>query len=319
LNLESETGHKVRRYIEDYIGSPLPNWNTPGDWCSPGSLKILKGTGRFIMRHLLPSGEQDEKIRFRIVSDTSLRDVDTALAISLGLTEAAEKKGSVQADGLSEIGLDAPLFHPFGKDDDGTARPTCEIKYTKDRMIEDKKARMVAVPAPHLDLHTMLERIQTLGGAGSAGTLTSLDFASEPLTLNSEGTFQGPVGNLLKKLAETMFYSRAMGDIEDVFLPDATLDDVYSAVQWTNYIRSVDAMDNPKSVSRGAVLADAILEALDSRDEGDDYDSLVTIFAGHDSDIHAIAAALGLRWNLGPPYNRFGDCAECVVTVSDSE
>ena len=70
----------------------------------------------------------------------------------------------------------------------------------------------------------------------SAGPPTSLDFVLEPLRLNSEGTFQGPVGNLLKKLAQTMFYSCAMENIEDVFLPNATLGDVYSALQWDNYI-----------------------------------------------------------------------------------
>jgi len=312
LNLESETGgHKVKRKLKHYIDSPLPNWNTRYMWCAPGSRKILKGTGKFMMRHLLRSGEQDQKIRFRIVSDKRQRDVDTAVSIASGLTKAAKKKGSVHVDGLSDIELDKELFRVF-------KTGTCEREYTEDRMIEDKKARMAKVPAPNIDLHTMLERIQTLGGIGSAGPLTSLDFASGPPTLNSEGVIKGPGGSLMKVLADTMFFSRATGGIEDVFLPDATLDDVYSTVEWANYIHRTQWIDNPQSVSVGVVMAETILKALESRDEAGDYDTLVTIFSGHDSNIFAIGTALGLQWNLGPPYNRFGDCAECEAAPPGS-
>uniref|UniRef100_A0A7S1B5N5 Acid phosphatase n=1 Tax=Corethron hystrix TaxID=216773 RepID=A0A7S1B5N5_9STRA len=330
FNLESELGHHKTRFVKDYIASPLPQWGVPNDWCSPGSLKFLRGTGEYLMKHVFLSDSEPKdkdgkrKIQFQIISDTAHRDVDTSLAISQGMSKiAAETPSSrLETDGLSRINLDFKLFNPYkeGKND---PPPMCKKTFSKGRKHKDIFDRFKKVSSPRDGLYSTLKRVQKLGGTKKKGPLTLMDYVSN-VTLSSHAIPQGPI-HILKVIGEMMLYSRAMGDIDPVYLPDATLDDTYRILQWVFYLRSALGVDNVESASRGIVFADAVLKALQSRhlessNDKQDFDTLVTIFVGHDSDMLALSTIFGLRWNLKAPYHRgkTGDDNEYMMTPPGS-
>mmetsp|Transcript_37328 Transcript_37328/g.44543 ORF Transcript_37328/g.44543 Transcript_37328/m.44543 type:complete len:292 (+) Transcript_37328:469-1344(+) len=112
-----------------------------------------------------------------------------------------------------------------------------------------------------------------------------------------------------------MFYSRASG-VDPPFLPNATSGELYQFVEWIHWVSSVLRVDNVESATKGVVMTNAILESLENghynvKDSAtrylNDYDSSVSFFVGHDSDLDNVATALGIRWKLEPPYRSGAD------------
>jgi hypothetical protein len=220
----------------------------------------------------------------RLVSDTSQRDIDTALAMSLGMAEAASRL-SLPVQGLSDIRYDEMLFHPVSDEQYGGI-PGCrdaiwqsQVKQVRDRF------RSVSPPSP--DLAEPLRMLQELGGLAAAEMDPSI-------SLNSNGVFDGAI-NFVKDAADVAFFTRA-GGIDPPYLPGATVSQVYALQEWSNYQQSVLHVGNAHAARKGAVLMEKVIEALASKND------TVTIIVGHDLDMDDVATALGVRWKLPPPY-----------------
>jgi len=316
----------TRFHIKDFTASPMPNWNVPDDWCTQEGIKIIKKSGADLMRSILFSDEIKEgmdgkkwKVKFEVISDTAYRDVDTALALSMGISEAVtELKEFVEPTGLLNLRYDPLLFKPFEavkhkfdpEKSEKIDQPKCLPQFSSKKKAEDVKQRLERVPKPEPQLDQMLALIEKLGGPGPAGKLDSYtnfpDESINNLHLYHSETFQGAL-NILVLMGQMMFYSRA-GGIKPPFLPDATVEEVYQVLSWVHYARSVKNVDNAKAALKGAILADSVVRGLENssakceNDNCDTYDAKVTILVGHDTDLNSVATAFGLRWKLPPPF-----------------
>ena len=295
---------KASTHIADYIAKPLPKWNTPDEWCTETAIEIMKNTGGFLVDTIFVGDDRaNKRIKLRFISDTSQRDVDTSLALSLGMTAASLKYKNFLIDGLSNLRLDHALFHPFdNRDYSRTTR--CDKYYKQNQIATDIEHRLKIVPPPDSDLFAALTLLQHLGGKGDS-SLFSIEPPSEIYLNRTEMKLAGAI-NVIKLLAQMLFYSRA-GGIDPPFLHKATLETVYEILEWVHWSRSVLSVDNVEIATQGAVISEAILQSLEDGHLGEDtcasdYDICATVFVGHDSTIDAVATALALRWKLKPPY-----------------
>jgi hypothetical protein len=346
----------------DFTASPLPLWNTPDMWCTQEGMAIMKETGKSLWNdkiHRIPNdlntknndnnennGSEKERvmrIKFQFITDTSQRDVDTSFALAEGLSEAAtesvEELSSfsmpIVIDGLDGLVYDPVLFSPLENNThwqsssrtsstskSGSA-PLCETLFTQEQLNRDIDIRMQKFPPPEPGLVATLKILRDLGGVDPKGPTAKLEEEAE------DGYEKGYV-SLVKMFAQMMFYSRVSG-IVPPFLPNATSNEVYRLLDWVHWSRSVLNIDNVESVTEGAALAHAVLEALetgqynnnggkgstprsDHLDGGaspkDDYDIRITIIVGHDGNLNTLASALGVRWQLPAPYqSRLQDAA----------
>jgi hypothetical protein len=309
--------------VSDLTASPLPDWNTPEAWCTEEGMKRMKRTGQFVLEKILLTGSSSgtspatatttttKRLKVRFISDTSMRDVDTAFALSMGM---ANSTADVAIDGLYDQVYDPDLFNPLrgkNKKKDIVTRdggPLCETLFDEDRHRSDIEHRLKTLAQPtKLSLHDALVKLQTLGGMGAAGPLA--DLLPEDITLNADMKLVGPV-NAVKLLSQMMFYSRASG-IDPPYLPKATQGDVYDTVAWLYWLRSVAGVGNVKSANKGAVLARVLLATLETghyaRDGGqepstDYYDTTATFIVGHDGNIDSLSTVLGIQFDLDFPY-----------------
>ena len=295
---------KASTHIADYIAKPLPNWNTPDKWCTETAMEIMQNTGGFLVDNIFVGDDRTNKrIKIRFVSDTSQRDVDTSLALSLGMNAASLKHQNFHIDGLSNLRLDHALFQPF--DDGDYSRTTrCAEFYAPNQIATDIEHRLNTVPPPDSDLLAVLTLLHHLGGKGDS-SLFSIEPPSDMYLNRTEMKLAGAI-NVIKLIGQMLFYSRA-GGIDPPFLHKATLDSVYEILEWVHWSRSVLSVDNVEVATQGAVIAEAILQSLNGGHFGEDtcgsdYDICATVFVGHDSTIDAVATALALRWKLKPPY-----------------
>jgi len=283
--------------------------------CTVDAKQIIRNTGSFIMKNMfLPEDKGEEtdaktnlskskRIRFQFVSDTADRDVNTTEALLQGFKDVAETLPSVKIE--SEIQYSRALFKKIKGNGNGRL---CQTTYSKEHLSSDVLHRLENMPIPFPGLNDTLSLLQTLGGVGENGPLTY----EEPLEINLGKKMTSLIGpiNLVKRFAQFMYHTRA-GGIDPPFLPKATVEDVYRLFAWINYYKSVISVDNVGGAAQGAVMTQAVLEALRDGQYGADkkalrrthkYDASVTVIVGHDNDFNAIATSLGLRWKLSPPY-----------------
>lgn len=326
------------RPISEFTKSPLPNWNVPSDWCTEDAVKTIKNSGSYLMREVLHKKDElytrKKKIKFNVIADTAYRDVDTALSLTLGIAEGAkELTDYVETIGLNNLRYDHYLFKPFdfvkrkskSKYPNSLEKPICDPNFSVKDKAKEVVHRFHTIPRPKSDLNETLTLLENLAGVGSAGPLASLtnnpELSVNDIQLYRDEDFEGPI-NVLKLMAQMMFYSRA-GGIKPSFLPKATVEDVYNMLAWAHYSRSVISVDNRKIALKGAILADTVIRELQRRnqsnnkDSDDAYDVKVTILVGHDTDIDSLATALGLRWRLSPPFYQ-DDFGEFVATPPGS-
>jgi len=293
------------KHAADYTTKKIPKWNTPEEWCTETGIEIMRNTGAFVLENiLLRDGEAAKNIKVQFLADTSQRDVDTALAMSLGMQDAARKFQGLQVDGLADLRLDHALFEPLEPDELSTTT-RCATYFSTNQTADDIEQRIKDVLPPEPGLIEMLKLIEALGGVGKAGKLGSIEPRSDYSLNRTELKLAGAV-NVVKLFGEMMFYSRASG-IYHPFLQKATLEDVYQILEWVSWSRSVLSIDNVEVTTQGAVIAEFILKSMEGGQFGelscpDDYDLCATVLVGHDSTIDAVASALGLRWKLRPPY-----------------
>ena len=133
--------------------------------------------------------------------------------------------------------------------------------------------------------------------------------------------------NLVKYIAQSITYSRASGNVNDINT-NITIAEYYNLMAWEHWSRHILDVGNNLSAARGGIMMVRILQKLrmmdartnddaddyidgndddmfEEEEDGEDADEEVeaTFIIGHDGDIDALATALGISWNLPPPYH----------------
>ena len=267
----------------------LHAWSVPIDWCTERGLQLIEKTGTWLRNRFWNDLEKQVK-EFYIFADDSHRDIDTAYALSRGLQQEQEQQQQTNADGRPKIvvnGIDwirhgAQLFN-FSQ--------WCQVSFTPQQLFETAAVRLETLDRPNYTLDQVLTLLQPY----AQENLTAYSTANINVTLSQDESkivLTGPV-DLIKALAELVFYSRAGGE-PFTFLPNLSVAEVYALVQYVHWSRSIRKVNNDEAASRGAIHAQSMLQAL--QEEG-----RVTIVTGHDTDLDAFATALGVHWNF-PEY-----------------
>lgn len=305
--------------ISDFFGAstPMPEWNTPTEWCTETGAEIMKGTGGFLLKDVIlgetNTDKTPRKISIQIVTDTVERDIKTSFELYEGLRNTANDLNmhlnddeKIYIKGLSELEYDPVLFKPENE-------AFCEVpKENPQRMFRAISDR-ISMLAPPQDADVALTRMAFLAGIGTRSLDNEPNGGYYSLSESSGyKKFEGPL-NALKLMSQMIFYSRASG-LD--FVPAASLEDVMTFAQWVSWMRSILSVDNSQKALRASTMGPAIIHALQTgkhhilgrhsekspSQDGDEVDASVVIFVGHDGDLDTIASAFGLGWTLGPPY-----------------
>lgn len=318
--------------LSDYIDAPMPRWNVPPMWCTEAGLEMIEQLGSYLLETIVGSDHDSRgddtgnrnnilgtkfprrNLRVQIVSDTSHRDADTALALAQGMRDALASTldGTIlQTSSLDTIEFHHDLFKP---EDDRDQGPLCPIEYTDQELrhqIAEQTSKIDPMTKMGSNTSDLLLFLRKLGGFNSSTAsllLSMLSLSHDCSCLDYFG--MGLPMELVKEMAEMAFYSRASG-MDLPFLPSATDPEIYQLLEWADFIRSSERLNNIRYAKKGVVLVKSILEAISNRIENSPWTSsrldeliTLTVFAGHDSDIDAVATALGLTWTLPTPYRK---------------
>eukprot|EP00934_Nitzschia_sp_Nitz4_P000901 Nitzschia sp. Nitz4//scaffold35_size145790//89712//91430//NITZ4_003036-RA/size145790-processed-gene-0.94-mRNA-1//-1//CDS//3329549142//901//frame0 len=276
--------------VSDFVGEPMPYWNTPEYWCTKKGMDIMEGTGKFLYKRLVASVDQQssgsgkKKIKFQVLADLSQRDVDTAYSLFRGLKEQAMNEtinpdGRIELDGVHDLTYYRQLFEPWDIDE-----PVCEMPMTasgvfQTQMRQEIQKRVASLRAPEPGLNETLMRVFELGGSGDLGSILDVEkwihgtgedfFGAPPINTTAEfpvlstddwGYVAGP-SNILAWFGQIAFYSRA-GGVKEPFLPNATIPDVYKLIEWNYWFMSVFFADTTLAAALGSIMARGILDVL---------------------------------------------------------
>ncbi len=253
-----------------YTNASLPAWGVPDNWCTPGGLAILEGTGSYLAR----SGAVPSDASISVVADTVQRDVDSAVALLRGMG---------RGEGVS---TDATLFDTLDPD---VGAPLCDSTDTDEQREHAARQRMHDVPYP-ADFDESTALLERLVGVGTAGPLAPMG----PPALTSDGKLTGAIGPL-KLFSQNLFYSFASA------IPyawqRASAAELYQLLGWQHYLRSVTDMHEDKATENAALLHRLLAALEDGAPDAPD----ATLLFGHDGNLDGLALLLGLRWMI-PPY-----------------
>ena len=304
----SEGGTAASKYSTDPLDylPKWPDWNTPVEWCTDAGVHIVKGTGAFLLnRYLIDKKDGGRAWNVAFVSDTVPRDVQTALAMMTGMAEEIVKQTEEETkpqhhhvQGLENIEIDPPLFNPY-ESNGFRSESTRQERVCAKPPIQDTKQsieqRLRTVPPPS-SLLEIMEWMKTKTGINLFHEFETKDPNYTKITMAPDGTnLQGAV-NLVKYVAQSVFYSRASGIVGE-YWANITVDEIYELVSWVHWERNVKDVGNNQAAASGAVLLARILQALRT-----DHAHDATFIIGHDSDLDAVATALGISWDLPLPY-----------------
>lgn len=296
-----EDGSTYSSRLRDYMDVDLPNWQVGEFDCVAGGQEMVENTGHW----LIESGVIDPhaKVKWEIISDASFRDVTTAYYLTEGIQDALDSKNRQRDDPIVSIGrgdirVDERFF------DDICDQSTSSHIYTK-----EAKERFETLPRPSMSFKDALNLMEELVGVGKVGRLVD-NVQVEPTFDGDDWNLEG-AATLVDSFAATLFYARA-GNIEPVFIPRATKQQIYQLLEFHYWYRSVLEVGNSWSAKRGAMQVQAMLHTLrygyyqqdkvDTSNTAEPYDTSVTIILGHDEDLNTMATALGARWTLQEPY-----------------
>ena len=178
-----------------YTSHPLPAWGVPPKWCTPIGMDILKGTGADLQRL---AGDVSA---LRVISDTSMRDADSALALLQGLEGAAAVTDS--GEGFQASVAYDPIAFDTLEPDKGLA--LCEAQFTDDDLAATVRARLASIPPPQ-PISEAEQELEALIGVGRAGPLAALGAP----TVHDDGSLHGSVA-VLKHFGQMLLYTFASG------------------------------------------------------------------------------------------------------------
>jgi hypothetical protein len=319
----------------------LPNWNVPKNWCTEAGMKQMQQTGSYLYNELLSTtntGSSDggggRKLKFRFISDTSQRDIDTTFSLQEGISSAIlsdtvnldlyqdrrhdDTIGSSSSSSSSSISLASTnvhtaeyipnLFQPFVST---TMSPTpmCTLSVTKEQRREEVQARLESiVPKPPYDIYRTLQLLQIDGlNMMNVDSINNVTITSDSY---DRPQLRGMI-NFLKLVAQMIFYSRASGIVPRQFLYRITTSQLYTILlPYIYYTRSILNVGTTEAASRGALLTRTMMDALqldpptnNEKNSDDENFDTVTILVGHDTDLDAVATAMNMAWEFDVPYN----------------
>lgn len=298
----------------------VPQWNVPKNWCTENGMKQMQQTGSYIYNTLLARPKEEgggRKLKFRFISDTSQRDIDTTFALQEGIASAmlsdtalmdiyAGQDGSPSTISLASTNVHSAeyipnLFQPFVST---TMSPTpmCTLQATPQQLLDEVKLRLsTIVPKPPRDIYSTL-KLLLVDGINN-GMMAADDMNNVTVTYDSRDRPQlrGMI-NLLKLVAQMMLYSRASGIEPRQFLHRISTSQLYTILlPYIYYTRSILNVGTTEAATRGAILARTMMDALPIHN--DDNVDTVTILVGHDTDLDAVATAMNVAWKFDVPYN----------------
>ena len=281
----SDVKHVSRPYeqMSDYASVPMVDWPVPRKWCTPKGMDIMSRTGAHL-RALL-----GEDVRLSVVSDTSMRDADSSLALIGGFCGA-------RLPGCASLRYDPVLFED-SRDPDLGVPALCASPWTTEQRRLSIAQRMARVPYP-MGLNESLSLLQSLIGVGVAGPLTCLPGPSVSADAKLHGTLM-----LLKSFGQQIFYAFA-SDLPYEPLRPPTVDELYGLLAWQHWERSVLKMNGMYAADNAALMR-AVVDALNPEaPAGRPPDPSAALFVGHDGNVDGIGLLAGLReigW-AAPPY-----------------
>jgi hypothetical protein len=293
------TKSKVNLYDGDgkqkgksFFKAKLPRWNTPDEWCTEEGVGILRRTGVWLAQQYYMGSIAS----VRVVSDTSQRDVDSALSLTQGLRDVAGKNV------VTSVELNPSLFHPMKN----TSGPVCKPVAEQVRAQQIQK-RLYSIPQPTPSLVDTLELIDSL--AHLKRTFPDANSIEVNVT---KAELKGPV-NLVKYFAQMLLYSRVsnlkfpLGKKKkkgvEILGDQPTIDQMQQLLQWIGWQRSVVEISNSLAAQRGAVVVNFLLDNLNVKEQKIDDEQVLILF-GHDSTMDALATTFNMSWIL-PFYGHY--------------
>ena len=299
----------------DYLSSTAswPDWQTAPMWCTQGGSEILYGTGQYLVESYLPQFGATQQLRVHFVTDVDPRDVDTARDLMQGMATAKRQDANMMnIKGLNDLHYDPDLFSPTKSKWDAD-NPFCDEVPAAERN-QYIKSRLGTIPKPGQveNILAMLEKYG--GGVGPVGPLTDLP----PTFVNTNVSDLGGQINVVEYMAQTAFYAAAsnisfwgtsnkVSNSTTISNSNSTMTktELFDLLAWNHYRRSVASVGNNHAALVGGVMMNRVLLSLagDANLESNaENDQMVYFFIGHDGDLDNIATALGLAWELPPPY-----------------
>jgi hypothetical protein len=264
-------------------GSNEPAWNVPIEWCTAQGITISRRTGQWLAKTFIRNPQQTI---VRIVSDTSQRDVDTALAVSEGLRDRGIH--------VEMIELSPDLFRPPQQQRQPpqphqSACPQVDLS----RVLTQMQARLNHVRPPS-SVPEALQLIDSLVRLKHHYPNTTTNATLDDLTINVDDLhLKGPV-NIIKLLAQMLLYSRASNL---VFLPHTTTLQLSTLLPWIAWQRTIEEAFHSQAAQRGAVMATYIMTLLRQSPQQPQR-PMVTLIFGHDSTLNQLQTALNVEWSL---------------------
>lgn len=252
--------------IKDYTAYPMVDWQVPVNWCTERGMDIMISTGKALKDDF---GFDPANTRF--ISDTEMRDGDTAFAIMMGM-------------GIQHAPIDYDAL-VFSTTEPESGEPICDAP-SEDVITAERLARFNEVPLPQ-DYEAALAELQDIIGVGPAGKLEEIDGVGAGIVVGEDGKPDG-AAYTMKLFGQAMLYAYAS---ERPFL-NATVDQLNKFINWQFWYRSVADVNSEKA-TENAFLLRAILDHL-KRGSGTD------VYLGHDGNLDGLAAVLGLRWDAAP-------------------
>eukprot|EP00746_Dinoflagellata_sp_MGD_P084016 gnl/MRDRNA2_/MRDRNA2_33388_c0_seq1.p1 gnl/MRDRNA2_/MRDRNA2_33388_c0~~gnl/MRDRNA2_/MRDRNA2_33388_c0_seq1.p1 ORF type:complete len:363 (+),score=82.53 gnl/MRDRNA2_/MRDRNA2_33388_c0_seq1:88-1176(+) len=235
-------------------------------WCTEGGMRIIQSQGADLERIL-----QTNISNLRAISDTSMRDADTTLALLQGLKPQTHV-----------VQYDPDVFSTLKSK---TGKPLCqEFRPKSSEMQATVKARVDSVPKPQ-EIQSARNEVEQIVGKGNVGNLMHL----EDVSVDAKGGVRGAAA-VLKSFSEDLLYSYASG----IHYLEATPEQRMRLIKWQYWGRSVQSTMNAKTAVNNAALLNAVLDDLVASEPG------VSLYVGHDSNEDGIATLLDLTWTAPP-------------------
>eukprot|EP00929_Paragymnodinium_shiwhaense_P040975 TRINITY_DN21317_c0_g2_i1.p1 TRINITY_DN21317_c0_g2~~TRINITY_DN21317_c0_g2_i1.p1 ORF type:complete len:399 (+),score=68.85 TRINITY_DN21317_c0_g2_i1:85-1281(+) len=247
-------------YYDNYSAEPWPAFDVPPYYCLERGERIVEGTGRWIKA----LNTLPEPIY--VIADDVERDIATGKALLKGMQLPAT------SETFRIVGT------PFSQAED------CP-KMTPAEMAAAVELQLAAYPWPEASFSNLMAQLYEAMGEGHAGNWTKT-----PCTLNNESGYLD--GNCA---AASAFVERFLmewgGDITLAWqnIKPEQLPTLLQVHAW--YRQVVDATPSVVANQEASIVRN-VAEALDKAG--------TTIFVGHDSQLNALSAAFGIRWDASP-------------------